>query len=131
VRRHPRTIFYGAHVGNYAENLTWVADMLDECPNYYVDISERIPELGRQPRAARRFFIDYQDRILFGTDRPAIEEHVLPTWYRLLETADEYFEYSPDPLPRQGRWRVYGLDLPKDVLRKVYAENARAIIPGA
>jgi len=131
VRRHPGTIFYGAHVGGYAENLKWVAEMLDECPNYYVDLSERIPELGRQPRTARRFLIDYQDRILFGTDRPATEDHVLPTWFRLLETADEYFPYSPDPIPRQGRWRVYGLDLPQQVLQKVYAGNVRGIIPDA
>ena len=131
VRKHPDTIFYGAHVGNYAEDLAYVAAMLDDCPNYYVDISERIPELGRQPRAARRFFLEHQDRILFGTDRPATEEHVWPTWYRLLETEDEYFPYAPDPIPRQGRWRVYGLGLPYEVLEKVYHLNAERLIPGA
>jgi len=131
VKKHPGTTWYGAHVGNYAENLGYVAQMLDDCPNYHVDISERIPELGRQPRAARRFFLQYQDRILFGTDRPATEGHVWPTWYRLLETEDEYFAYSPDPIPRQGRWRVYGLGLPDEVLAKVYHANAERLIPGA
>lgn len=132
VRRHLRTTFIGAHVGGYAENLRWVGRFLDECPNFYVDVSERIPELGRQPYTARRFFIEYQDRILFGTDRPTPrEDHVLTTWFRLLETDDEYFQYSPDPIPRQGRWRVYGLHLPDDVLRKIYHANAVRVIPGA
>lgn len=88
VARHPRTIFIGAHVGCYAENLQWVAALLDRCPNFYIDFSARIGELGRQPYSARRFFIDYADRILFGTDSgPDVDAYRL--YYRFLETDDD------------------------------------------
>jgi len=127
VRRHPQTIFIGAHVGCYAENLEWVGKLLDECPNFYVDISERIAELGRQPYSARRFFLKYADRILFGTDCPPTPE-IYRLYYRFLETDDEYFDYGLTDIPRQGRWKIYGLYLPDDVLRKVYFENAQRIL---
>jgi predicted TIM-barrel fold metal-dependent hydrolase len=126
VKRHANTTFIGAHVGCYGENLEWVGQMLDECPNYYIDISARLGELGRQPYTARRFFIEYQDRILFGSDMgPDLEAYRL--CYRLLETDDEYFNYNTDEVPQQGRWYAYGLELPEDVLKKVYAENARRV----
>lgn len=129
VARHPQTTFIGAHLGCYAENLGWVGGLLDRCPNFFVDISERVAELGRQPYSARRFFLKYADRILFGTDRP-VEEHVYPTYYRFLETDDEYFSYGTGDTPRQGRWQVYGLYLPDDVLEKVYSKNAERVILG-
>lgn len=129
VARHPRTMFVGAHVGCYAENLQWVGDVLDRCPNFYVDISERIGELGRQPYSARRFFLKYQDRILFGTDRPP-EEFIYSTYYRFLESDDEYFNYGIEEIPRQGRWRIYGIHLPDDVLEKVYYKNAERVMLG-
>ena len=126
VQRHPNATFIGAHVGCYAENLAWVGQMLDDCPNYFVDISARLGELGRQPYAARRFFIQYADRILFGTDAgPSLDYYHL--YYRFLETDDEYFNYSPADPPPQGRWHIYGLHLPDDVLAKVYAANAKHI----
>jgi predicted TIM-barrel fold metal-dependent hydrolase len=127
VKRHPNTTFIGAHVGCYGENLGWVGQMLDECPNYYIDISARIGELGRQPYTARKFFIQYQDRILFGLDAgPNLDEYRLS--YRFLETDDEYFNYNTSEVPLQGRWYVYGLYLPDDVLRKVYSENAKKVL---
>jgi predicted TIM-barrel fold metal-dependent hydrolase len=129
VRRHKQTIFVGAHVGCYAENLEWVGQLMDRCPNFFVDISERIGELGRQPYAARRFFLKYADRILFGTDRP-VEERIYPVYYRFLETDDEYFSYGNEEPPRQGRWKIYGMYLPDDVLQKVYFKNAERIILG-
>ena len=129
VARHPQTTFVGAHVGCYAENLEWVGQLLDRCPNFFVDISERIGELGRQPYTARRFFLNYSDRILFGTDRPP-EERIYPVYYRFLETDDEYFSYGNTEPPRQGRWQVYGLYLPDDVLKKVYFDNAERVILG-
>ncbi len=123
ARRHPQTTFIGAHVGCYAENLDWVGRLLDECPNLFIDISARLGELGRQPYSARRFFIHYADRILFGTDAsPSVEFYRL--YYRFLETDDEYFNYNPDEVPGQGRWYIYGLFLPEDVLEKVYYRNA-------
>lgn len=127
VLRHTETTFVGAHVGCYAENLGWVAQLLDAAPNLAIDISERISELGRQPYTARRFFIDHADRILFGLDLPArVEAYRLS--YRFLETDDEYFSASATEPPAQGRWNVYGLALPDDVLRKVYLTNAYRIL---
>jgi len=127
VKRHPQTTFIGAHVGGYAENLTWVAKMLDECPNYYIDIAARLGELGRQPYTARRFFIKYQDRILFGSDfGPDLEAYRL--YYRFLETDDEYFNYNVGEKPLQGRWYAYGIFLPDEVLEKVYRANAEKIL---
>ena len=127
VRRHSNTKFIGAHVGCYSENLAWVSALLDECPNFNVDISERIGELGRQPYSARRFFLKYQDRILFGVDcTPSVEWYRL--YARLLETDDEYFNYYLTNPPRQGRWFVHGLYLPDEVLQKVYSLNARRLL---
>ncbi|MCC6259382.1 MAG: amidohydrolase family protein [Anaerolineales bacterium] len=127
VTRHASTIFIGAHMGCYAENLEWVGQMLEACPNYYIDISARFGEIGRQPYTARNFFIRYQDRILYGSDfSPKLEAYRLS--YRLLETDDEYFNYSVGEIPRQGRFYAYGLRLPDDVLRKIYRENAAKIL---
>lgn len=127
VRRHPETTFIGAHVGCYAENLGWVGALLDSCPNFYVDISARLGELGRQPYSARRFFLNYRDRILFGTDAD-LKLETYHLYYRFLETDDEYFSHNVDDPPWQGRWYVCGLFLPDEVLRPVYADNARRII---
>ncbi|MGZ9810207.1 amidohydrolase family protein [Pseudoroseicyclus sp. H15] len=123
VQRHPGTTFIGAHVACYAENLAWVSALMDECPNLYIDFSARIGELGRVPYSARDFMLRHSGRILFGTDAgpdPA-------TWglyARFLETRDEYFSYSTEPVPGQGRWMIYGLGLPKPVLSAIYHDNA-------
>ena len=127
ITRHPQTTFVGAHVGCYAENLEWVAALLDRCANFHVDIAARLGELGRQPYAARRFFLKYADRILFGTDWPA-EVEMYRRHFRFLETADEYFSYDVHDPPRQGRWQIYGLYLPDDVLEKIYHLNAERIL---
>jgi predicted TIM-barrel fold metal-dependent hydrolase len=128
VQRHPETTFIGAHVGCYAENLGWVGTLLDRCPNLYVDMAARMGELGRKPYTARRFFVQYANRILFGTDLSANVE-MYRLYYRFLETEDEYFNYGLQDPPSQGRWRVYGLHLPDDVLEKIYHRNAeRAVL---
>lgn len=129
IERHPQTIFIGAHMANYPENLAEVGRWLEKYPNLYLDISARIAEIGRQPFTARKFFIKYQERILFGTDGPREPGRLNPHW-RMLETADEYFTYAENQYPPQGLWNIYGLKLPDDVLRKVYAENAAKLIPG-
>jgi predicted TIM-barrel fold metal-dependent hydrolase len=132
IIRHPHTTFIGAHVGCYPENLGWVGDVMDRCPNFNIDISARIAELGRQPFTTRRFFLRYADRILFGTDSsPDLQSYRI--YARFLETEDEYFNYSSSELPSQGRWCIYGLNLPDEVLKKVYFGNAARllkIIPG-
>jgi predicted TIM-barrel fold metal-dependent hydrolase len=129
LRRHPKTTFISAHVASNAEDLNAVGQWLETHPNLYVDIASRIAELGRQPFTARRFFLKYQDQILFGTDGPWPQERVRLYW-RFLETEDEYFPYSEKPFPPQGLWNIYGLNLPDDVLRKVYHQNAARRIPG-
>ncbi|MGB8984135.1 MAG: amidohydrolase family protein [Anaerolineales bacterium] len=127
VSRHRNTTFIGAHVGCYGENLGWVGEMLDECPNYFIDISARLGELGRQPYTARKFLIQYQNRVLFGSDMsPDLEAYRL--YYRFLETDDEYFNYNTSEVPAQGRWYVCGMYLPDDVLKKIYSENAKMVL---
>jgi predicted TIM-barrel fold metal-dependent hydrolase len=136
IARHPKTTFVLAHVGN-SENLGWVSEWLDRYPNTSADIAARIGELGRQPRAARRFFDRYQDRVLFATDaisaeaelpQQTLSQALYRIYYRFLETEDEYFDYSPARVPPQGRWRIYGIGLPDSILSKVYRENAARLL---
>jgi predicted TIM-barrel fold metal-dependent hydrolase len=131
IARHPETTFLLPHMANLPEDLATVAKLLDEHENVVIDFSARIDELGRQPYTARDFFIKYQDRILFGLDMPVSAE-AYRCYFRFLETRDEYFDY-PDYIGRFGvytRWKLFGLHLSDDVLRKVYARNAQRIIPG-
>jgi len=123
LEAHPGTLFQSAHVASYAENLGWVSQLLDRYPNLYVDISARLAELGRQPFTARDFLVRHADRVLYGTDStPNPDCHRI--YYRCLETRDEHFPYSLGDVPGQGRWTIYGLDLPDDVLEKMYWRNA-------
>ena len=128
-RKHPNTNFIGAHMASSADNLAQVAQWLDEYPNLYVDPASRISELGRQPYTARDFLIKYSDRVLFGTDGPWPEIRVEHYW-RFFQTRDEYFPYSEKEFPPQGFWRIYGVHLPDDVLKRIYYENAKSILPG-
>jgi predicted TIM-barrel fold metal-dependent hydrolase len=116
-------------MANNSEDLGTVGKWLDEYPNLYVEFASRIGELGRQPYTARKFFLKYSDRILFGTDGPWPETRIKLYW-RFLETFDEYIPYSEKEFPPQGFWRIYSLGLPDDVLEKVYSKNAAKIIPG-
>ena len=135
--RHPKTQFLVLHVGNFAENLQNVSENLDRFPNMAVDIAARIGELGRQPRTARRFFDKYQDRVLFGTDatphgdefpQQVFNDQLYEIYYRFLETDDEYFDYAPAKIPPQGRWKIYGIELPDSILKKVYYDNAARLL---
>ena len=135
MARHPSTTFIGAHMGERPEDLTTLAAELDAYPNYYVDISSRIPEIGRQPHTARRFFIEYQDRILFGTDggyalgtTDWTAERYFRSYLEFLQTSNENIEYPLWGINRQGSWRVHGLDLPDDVLRKILRDNAARLL---
>jgi len=124
-KKHPNTCFINAHMGWFANDLGKLGQLLDEMPNMNVGIGAIIAELGRQPRQAKAFFIKYQDRILFGKDSWKPEE--FPTYFRVLESADEYFPYHKK---YHAFWAMYGLDLPDDVLKKVYYKNALRIVPG-
>jgi len=129
LARHPKTIFIGAHLASGEENLARLGEWLEKYPNLHVDFASRINELGRMPYTARKFLIKHADRVLFGTDGPWEEERVRLYW-RFLETFDENFPYSEKPFPPQGFWRIYGVGLPDDVLRKIYHQNAARLIPG-
>jgi predicted TIM-barrel fold metal-dependent hydrolase len=128
IAKHPKTTFVNTHFGNNAEDLAAVADKLDKYPNMYVDIDARISELGRQPYTARKFFLKYQDRIMFGTDTNPNRE-AYRVYYRFLETDDEYFDCSASH-HRQGFWNIYGIFLPPEVLEKVYRGNAERVLFG-
>jgi predicted TIM-barrel fold metal-dependent hydrolase len=126
IARHPKTTFVCAHIAESGENLARATRLLETYSNVYIDISARASELGRQPYSSRELFLRFADRILFGTDLLP-EQSMYRLYFRFLETADEYFEY-PSHASRQGRWNIYGLHLPDDVLRKVYRDNAARLL---
>jgi len=124
-KKHPKTRFVTAHLGWHANDLARLGRMFDEMPNVYSEIGAVLYDIGRQPRFAHDFFVKYQDRILFGKDNYQPDEY--PYYWRVLETSDEYFDYYRD---YHAFWKLYGIALPDDVLKKLYFENALKIIPG-
>ncbi len=124
-RRHPKTTFVAAHFGWHANDLGRLAKLLDTFPNVHVEAGAILYDLGRQPRAAREFFLKYQDRVIFGKDSFQPEEY--PYYWRVFETADEYFDYYRD---YHAFWKLYGMSLPDDVLKKLYYKNALRLTPG-
>ena len=124
-KKHPGTNFINAHLGWYGNDLSKLSELMDAMPNMYSEIGAVLAELGRQPRNASAFLIKYQDRIMFGKDSWAPDEY--PVYFRVLETADEYFDYYRK---RHAFWKMYGLNLPDEVLKKLYYKNAINIIPG-
>ena len=122
--RHKNTIFINAHLGWMGNDLKKLGEHLDKYPNVMTEFGAVIAELGRQPITARQFFIDYQDRIMFGKDSYNKEEFY--TYFRVLESDDEYFDYFRK---RHAFWKMYGLNLPDDVLKKVYFQNALRVFP--
>jgi predicted TIM-barrel fold metal-dependent hydrolase len=122
---NPKVRFINAHFGWYGNNLERAARLLDRLPNVVMDLSAVLYDFGRQPRAAREFFVKYQDRVLFGKD--SYEPSEYPYYWRVFETADEYFDYYR---PYHAFWKLYGMDLPDAVLKKVYYQNALRVVPG-
>ena len=124
-RKHPGTRFIAAHFGWHANDLGKAAAMFDQFPNVVVEVGAILYDLGRQPRAAHDFFVKYQDRILFGKDAFQPEEY--PYYWRVFETADEYFDYYRN---YHAFWKLYGIDLPDAVLKKLYHDNAQRVVKG-
>ena len=122
---NPKTRFINAHFGWYGSDLERASRLLDRLPNVVMDLSAVLYDFGRQPRAAREFFIKYQDRVLFGKDSYVPSE--FPYYWRVFETSDEYFDYYRD---YHAFWKLYGMDLPDSVLRKVYYQNSLRVTPG-
>jgi len=123
-KKHPNTTFINAHLGWMGNDLDRLGKHLDQHPNVMTEIGAVLAELGRQPKRAYRFFIDYQDRILFGKDSYNVSEYYI--YFRVLETEDEYFDYYRK---RHAHWKMYGLSLPDSVLQKVYYKNALHLFP--
>jgi predicted TIM-barrel fold metal-dependent hydrolase len=128
---NPGTTFICPHVANMPEDLDWVSELLEKLPNVCIDFSARMDELGRQPYTARDFLIRWQDRVLFGADMP-VSEDMYRSYFRFLETRDEYFDYPGyvGESTNFTRWKIYGLGLPDGVLEKIYRKNALRVIPG-
>lgn len=140
LARHGETVFIGAHMGCYAENLARVAEMLDEHQNYFVDTSARVAEIGRDdPQRVHDFFVDHADRILFGSDFSRTRNLMLPEqsglpaelefferYWRFFETDETGLEH---PIPVQGAWKICGIGLPDAVLEKLYRSNAERVLP--
>ncbi len=124
LAKHPNTTWVLAHLSWYANDLGRLGELFDRYPNVHAEAGAILYDLGRQPRSAREFFVKYQDRILFGKDSFRPNEY--PYYWRVFETADEYFDYYRD---YHAFWKLYGMDLPDEVLKKVYAGNAYRIIP--
>jgi len=124
-KKHPNTRFVMAHMGWIASDLGKLSGLLDAMPNVVTELGAILYDLGRQPRAAREFFVKYQDRLLFGKD--VFEPSEYPYYWRVFETNDEYFDYYRD---YHAFWKLYGIGLPDDVLKKVYYKNALRVTPG-
>jgi predicted TIM-barrel fold metal-dependent hydrolase len=122
--RHPKTTFIAAHMGYHGHDLARLGRLLDRLPNVYPEVAAVLAELGRQPRTAREFFIKYQDRVLFGKD--SFQPDEFPYFWRTFETADEYFDYYRD---YHAFWKLYGMALPDEVLKKLYFANALKLLP--
>ena len=121
LEENRETVFIGAHM-IVPEDLGKVSEWLDRFPNFHVDFADRLNEIGRHPYSSRAFFEKYQDRILFATDTFWPNQELYPIYYRFLETFDEYFPYNLEP-GSKGRWNIYGIGLPEDILRKIYYKN--------
>jgi hypothetical protein len=148
IERHPQTTFVCVHFGNNPEDVDWIDRQLDAHPNMMIDLAARIPEIGRGDQAAtdklRKLFIKHQDRIIFATDfqvldkklilgssgdaeRPTDEDAIVffQKCYRFLETADRDWAHMT---PIQGNWTISSINLPPEVLRKVYFDNAHRLL---
>jgi predicted TIM-barrel fold metal-dependent hydrolase len=126
VKRHPRTTFIACHLANCCSDLNRIGGMLDRYSNLYIDIGARYAELSPIPRTVSQFFLRYQDRIFYGTDMNPDAEMYRVT-FRLLETADEHFYPT---YFRKYHWPMHAWALPDEVLKKVYRENALALLSG-
>jgi predicted TIM-barrel fold metal-dependent hydrolase len=123
--KHAKTKFIAAHFGYHANDLARMGKLMDRLPNLHTEVGAILAELGRQPRAAHDFFVTYQNRILFGKDSYQPDEY--PYYWRTFETGDEYFDYYRD---YHAFWKLYGMRLPDDVLKKLYYKNALSLVSG-
>lgn len=120
VKNNPGTTFVACHFANLNHDMEKLAALFDKYPNFYADISARYAESAPIPKYMNAFFIKYQDRLLYGTDM-SFDTAMYRTTFRILESNDEHF-YETDLFGYH--WPLYGFGLPKEVLKKVYHDNA-------
>jgi uncharacterized protein len=125
LAKHADTTFILAHMGWHANDLARLGKMFDKLPNLYAEVGAVLYDLGRQPRFGRAFFEKYQDRVMFGKDSFQPDEY--PFYWRTFETSDEYFDYYRD---YHAFWKLYGMGLSDELLKKVYYKNAMKAVPG-
>ncbi len=122
VKNHPNTVFIACHLANCSNDLGKAGALIDKYPNLFMDIGARFGEICAIPRAARRFLVKYQDRIVYGTDLGRSAD-MYRTTFRLLETSDEHIY-----IPRYNyHWAFSALELPDSVLEKIYHSNPQKI----
>lgn len=124
VKENPETIFIACHLANCCSNLSMIGNLLDKYPNLYADIAARFAEIAPVPRYTAAFITKYQDKLLYGTDM-GTDASMYNITYRILESADEHF-YEIDLF--NYHWPLYGLDLSKEILQKLYQTNAMKIL---
>lgn len=123
IKTNKQTKFIVGQFASCVKDLNYVAHQLDLYSNMFIDIAGCVYELGRVPYSARRFFIKYQNRILFGSNSSPLNDSEYEVAFRFLETFDECFEYH-----EQGQWYIYGIELPNRVLKKIYFQNASLLL---
>ncbi len=139
LQAHPRLRFDAVHLASLEWDVDKVADFLNRFPGARVDVAARMVHLEYQasiaPQKVRQFLIRYQDRILYGSDEAygpddgdaaavaAVHQAWLDDW-RFLVTADPmHSEDFAAPF--------HGLQLPRDVVDKIFRRNAERLFPGA
>ena len=119
VERHPNTTFIACHLLNYNHDYARLSEIMDSHPKLWLDISARHQETCVTPRATKRFYEKYQDRLLFGTDNDPDPSMYRAQW-RILETEDEHFYLDE----QSYHWPMQGIGLSDEVLKKIYHDNA-------
>lgn len=125
--KHPRTIFIACHYANCCTDLGRLGAMLDTYPNLYADIGARYHETAAIPRTTARFIARYQDRIVYGTDM-LFDAGIYRMTFRILESEDEHFYIENKQF---YHWPLGGFGLSDAVLKKVYRDNALAVLEAA
>ena len=137
LRRHPKTNMIGAHMAGHPEDLNHLSQLLETYPNLYLDNSATkwvSREVSLNPERSRDFFIRWADRILFGTDLVVrggwpVEMYSSRYWiHRVLWESSVVCDLPIEDPDNPGKQTLVGIDLPEDVLRKLYYQNAVSLL---
>ncbi|MDN3690520.1 amidohydrolase family protein [Cyclobacterium jeungdonense] len=145
LANNPNLRFVGAHLGSLEYDVNELAKRLDQFPNMAVDMAERISHLQYQAitnwKGVRDFFINYQDRLIYGTDLRAgasdiqakgltdpeeIANHAHEVWLRHWQ----FFTGDDEMTVPKVKGTFKGLKLPRTVVDKIYRTNAEKWYPG-